>query len=120
MTIPAKVGEMLAQGDLSTIPGTLNFEDNCAGAKFHSPNPLIVQYVPLLDPVWSGAGSLGPLVWLCSTCLDNLRVYQHLLAEHEGQLEWPIRREFGNLIRALGDDAWHQYMQERELGATSA
>lgn len=115
MTIPAKVGELLAQGDVSILPGKLNVEEEgCEGAKFHSPNPLLVTEVPLMSPLWPG--SSGELkVWLCGTCADNLRVYQHLLGQHEGQLEWPIRREFGNLIRALGDRGWKQYCDNLEV-----
>lgn len=116
MTIPAKVGELLAQGDVSTLPGKLNIEEEgCEGAKFHSPNPLLVSEVPLVSPLWPGVTTLDPLVWLCGNCADNLRVYQLLLGQHAGQLEWPIRREFGNLIRALGDKGWKQYCENLEV-----
>lgn len=114
MTIPAKVGELLAQGDTSNLPGILNVDDGCEGAKFHSPNPLIVVDVPIVDPSWPGATTLGDSVRLCNNCVDNLRVYQHLLGLTEGQLEWPVRREFGNLIRAIGDKGWAEYTQELE------
>ncbi len=115
MTIPAKVGELLAQGDVSTLPGKLNIEeDGCEGAKFHSPNPLLVTEVSLVSPLWPRVATLGPLVWLCATCADNLRVYQHLLGQSEGKMEWPIRREFGNLVRALGDKGWQEYVSTIE------
>lgn len=94
--------------------GTLNTDDRCEGAKFHSPNPLLVIEVPIVDPDWPGATTVGPTAWICRTCFDNLRVYRHLLGECDGQLAWPIRREFGNQIRALGDKGWQEHVGNSE------
>lgn len=60
----------------------------CQGAKFHSPSPLVTHMHDELD------------VWLCPTCKANLDCFVYL-AERE-PMEWPVLREFGNRIRALG------------------
>ena len=46
------------------------------------------------------------MIPLCGTCADNLTTYRVLMAASNGRLPWEIRREFGNLIRALGTSAW--------------
>lgn len=117
MTVPAKIGELLAQTDVSTLPGTLNTEDLCEGARFHSPNPLLVVEVTIVDPSWPGVVTLGDRVWLCRNCADNLRVYQRLLGQFSGNLEWPVRREFGNMIRAIGDRGWKHYCGDLEVSS---
>ena len=52
------------------------------------------------------------MVWLCSTCYDNVQVFVLLMARTEGDLTWEIRREFGNRIRDLGQRAWEHYQGE--------
>jgi len=54
-----------------------------------------------LSPAGGGSAAM-----LCGTCADNLAVLQHLLNQHDGALSWPVRRSFGNLIRALAERGW--------------
>ena len=75
-------------------------EGACAGAKFHSPQPLVLHTVPMYP------GHASPGVMLCGTCADNLSVLQRLMADYDGDVPWPIRREFGNWIRALAEKGW--------------
>ncbi len=106
MPVPSKVGALLDQFDLSELPGELDKGDRCQGAKFHSPAPLLVNEVPLVSPLLGEATE--DVVWLCPTCATNLYVYQFLMVATEGKMEWAVKREFGNLIRALGNKAWEQ------------
>lgn len=62
----------------------------CVGARFHSPSPLVTRRHEELSDVW-----------LCPTCTENLACFVHL-ARAGVSLDWPVLREFGNLIRALG------------------
>ena len=71
----------------------------CVGAKFHSPHPLVVEYV--------GVIGLEEHIPLCGTCSDNLRVFLSLMTASEGSLPWEVRREFGNRLRAWGMKAWN-------------
>ena len=91
MTFPQQARTALAQTDTSAIEGVLAYDETCDGAKFHSPNPLVLHEVTVGDT----------RVLLCGTCLANLRVLQHLLAAADGSLPWPVLRDFGNQIRAL-------------------
>ena len=68
----------------------------CVGSKYHSPTPLKVEDYEVG----------GKMIPLCGTCADNLTTYRVLMAASNGRLPWEIRREFGNLIRALGTSAW--------------
>lgn len=74
--------------------GRFAYEHECEGAKFHSPTPLVVEEVILGD---------GTKVWLCPTCTANLDVFEALCEANDGELPWPVRREFGNTLRALGE-----------------
>lgn len=85
--------------------GILTVDRECEGAKFHSPHPLMVSEVPLCE----GAGA--PVVLLCGTCADNLSILRHLLVRNNGRLPWPVRREFGNTIRALALQGWDHYAE---------
>lgn len=60
----------------------------CEGAKFHSPNPLVLHEVRLPG---------GREVLLCGTCRDQLRVL-HLLGPNP---DWSVARCFGNRVRLL-------------------
>lgn len=64
----------------------------CQGAKFHSPRPLTTRH-------WRFGDDLD--VYLCPTCEANLDILMHL-NEQVQSLSWPVLREFGNQIRALG------------------
>lgn len=98
MPFPRQVASALVDTDTSVLPGTLAYEEKCQGAKFHSPNPLVLHEVAL--------GS--EQVLLCGTCQANLEVLRHLLVHNEGELDWSVRREFGNQIRALAEREWQQ------------
>lgn len=96
MKFPQRVRTALAETDCSGLPGTLALDRECAGAKFHSPTPLVLHEVEVG----------GDPVLLCGTCAANLRVLQHLLVQTDGDLPWTVRREFGNLIRAIALRGW--------------
>lgn len=98
MPFPRQVASALEDTDTTVLPGTLALESRCQGAKFHSPNPLVLHRVTI--------GSEEVL--LCGTCQTNLEVLRHLLVHNEGELDWPVRREFGNQIRALAEREWQQ------------
>ena len=77
----------------------------CEGSKHHSPTPLVTTLVLVGEEQ----------VPLCPTCSFNFRVYYDLMIASNGSLSWKVRREFGNLIRALGDRA-----RETTHGGTSS
>lgn len=85
--------------------GKANLNDSCAGATFHSPTPLMLHEVPL-DPYWGGCSMMA---WMCATCADNLKSFQCLLVEHEGEIPWALQRQFGNVLRALAMRGWDHY-----------
>lgn len=85
--------------EVGTPFGSRASEHPCEGSKFHSPTPLTTQAVTMGDRE----------VYLCPTCAANMAVYVHLSQVAPEQLTWPIKREFGNSIRALGTqqiEAW--------------
>jgi hypothetical protein len=91
MTFPNAIKQALRNVDLSKLPGQPTTDGQlCAGAKFHSPTPLVLHDVEV-D---------GKTVQLCGTCRSNLGVLRALLDTH-GELAWPVRREFGNRLREL-------------------
>lgn len=113
MSFPERTREALAVIDCSSLAGTLSLDRVCTGAKFHSPTPLILHEV-----------KIGPepeqVVWLCGTCSDNLSVLRHLLTESGGDLPWALRREFGNMIRAIALREWsNQQMTDDKNEAPS-
>jgi hypothetical protein len=78
---------------VGALPGRLaDHPLTCQGARYHSPQPLLLHETLLPD---------GRMVLLCGTCRNNLGVLQLLLQEHGKELAWPVRREFGNTLRAL-------------------
>lgn len=109
MAFPKQVQAALEETDCSDLPGVLALRRECEGAKFHSPTPLVLHETPLAP---SGE---GPTAVLCGTCCSNLTVLQHLLAEHDGDLPWAVRREFGNLVRALALRGWRADHPEDEV-----
>lgn len=116
MALPHFLGRKLNEGyhrseetlALSRVEASVGQE--CDGAMFHTPRPLFLTQVPLVPIDWLGLRN-GEEVWLCGTCQDNLAVYQALLWEHDGEVPWVLRREFGNMIRALGDRSWTVYQR---------
>lgn len=89
-------GALSRVGDLA-LPGITTDQATCQGSKHHSPQPLLVNEVLLAN---------GESVLLCGTCEDNLLVLQRLLDAHNGSLPWPVRRCFGNIIRAIAESTW--------------
>lgn len=79
------------------------YDHPCEGARHHSPQPLITYLVPP-----SGDDDLTK-VWLCGTCRSNMHVLQHLIQSYDGDVPWPLRREFGNILRALAFEGWQEY-----------
>lgn len=92
MNFPRGVASMLREVDASRLRGIPTLELECAGAKFHSPKPLLVHRVELPN---------SHVVHLCGVCRDNLRLLWELQTVRQGQLPWNIRREFGNQLRSL-------------------
>lgn len=116
MTLPDRLAAALDEVGLDTPPdeifsrssGVFARDVECLGAKFHSPNPLILRNTHV------SPDQRGETVLLCGTCADNLTVLQTLLLKHGGDLPWPVRREFGNLVRALALRGWDDYLSRRE------
>lgn len=86
----------------------------CEGSKFHSPTPLLCTKVDLRELV-ENAEAPSDAVWLCGVCAANLRIFVLLMVSTEGDLEWGVRREFGNRIRDLGMKVW-TYRKEEQRG----
>ena len=101
-----------APGGFLSVPVSLCWlqTGECQGSKHHSPSPLVVRPVhlsTLLDEVLEGVEREGQdLVYLCSTCRDNIIVYLSILYAYDGAAPLAVRRDFGNLIVSLGNRAW--------------
>lgn len=100
-----------------SVPGTLTWlqTGDCEGSKHHSPSPLLVRPYYLsaaVDEVLDQAPrEEDDLVYLCSTCRDNLTVYLSILYAYSGAAPMAVKRDFGNIIRHLGDRAWEHHIQ---------
>lgn len=107
---PERIASALDESEI-TVPkqGWFARESECVGARFHSPTPLVLRDVWL-----SPDEGAGESVLLCGTCADNLGVLQALLVKHDGEVPWPVRREFGNLVRALALRGWEDYVSRRD------
>lgn len=97
MSFPSLIRAALTKVGDAALPGRTTDQAACEGSKHHSPSPLLVREVQVAP---------GQQAWLCGTCEGNLSVLQHLLVAHDGALPWPVRRCFGNLIRALAERSW--------------
>jgi len=113
---PQHIREAVASLDPTLLPGAVSDpEIACAGAKFHSPTPLTMRSYDLKGAVaYVVSGEKlreeGPdRVWLCGTCVANLKVLLLVLHAHDGELPWEVRREFGNRLRAVAFRAWKHY-----------
>jgi len=97
------------------------------GAAFHSPRPLFTTSVPLVRPEWyqpritrDAPWVAGPYANLCGTCRDNLTILLQMLYESDGTLDWSVRREFGNGIRALAIKGWKYFADHRPANPAAA
>lgn len=90
----------------------------CEGSKFHTPTPMVVDSYPLVPATWGPLRVLpSQTVWLCGTCRDNLTLLQQIWVSLDGDVPWLVRREFGNTIRALTQQAWAQHKESTEVAA---
>jgi hypothetical protein len=111
MTFPEKLATAVSvAGLVAPDGGWFAIVDECEGARFHSPNPLVLRKV-FLAP--DGTGITANV---CGTCADNLTVLQRLLVKCDGDVDWPVRREFGNLVRALAQKGWEDYQSRMGHG----
>jgi hypothetical protein len=82
---------MLQQHPEITRTREFTSDHSCAGARFHSPTPLVVQRVTVN----------GNPLFLCGTCRDNMELLADLIEAEDKNLPWPVLREFGSGIRDL-------------------
>lgn len=90
--IPREVLALIQDTPQATLPGIPANGHECQGSRFHSPRPLLVHRTELPHRP-------GEPIYLCGTCTDNYRLLSRLEAVTE--IPWPVRRCFGNLIRAI-------------------
>lgn len=91
MPFPRAIADALVDVDPGALPGRVADGVECQGAKYHSPTPLVLHAV-VID---------GKEILLCGTCRSNVSVLRALIDAHGDDLSWPVRREFGNRLRAL-------------------
>ena len=94
MTTPPRIAEALSVLRSDWLEGEVALNRTCQGSKHHSPTPLVLHRFHTPS---------GREVMLCGTCRDNVRVLTGLSRASEGRLPWPLRREFGNRIRAVAE-----------------
>lgn len=125
--LPPNIQSLLYGGGDWRLPGA--DDQVCEGAKFHSPRPLFVEVFPLVLASWWGGPVKptllldAPSVWLCGTCRDNLYILLQMIGTTHGDLDWAVRREFGNDLRALAVRGWSWFAEhypERARPADSA
>lgn len=93
--IPGEVLALIRDTPTAVIPGTPAESLSCAGAKFHSPRPMLLH--PFELP--------GGTIHLCGTCADNVQLLMELLKAREGEVPWKARRCFGNIVRSVVEAA---------------
>lgn len=115
-SLPEHTREFLFREGTWHLPG----EDTaCEGAAFHSPRPLFVKDTRLVLEEWWGENPerefwvWAPQAWLCGTCRDNLAILLQMLYATNGELDWAIRREFGNALRAHANRGWEWFTTHR-------
>lgn len=117
MTLPKNTEAFIYKGGSWILPGVDDRE--CEGAAFHSPRPLFVRPTRLVLEAWWDADhphpswAMAPDAWLCGTCRDNLAILLQMLHATDGALDWEIRREYGNLLRALALRGWQWFSEHR-------
>lgn len=95
MSFPVRLAEAIDALDAPLLErGVFARGVECQGSKFHSPNPLVIQEFTLRD---------GSTAMLCCTCESNLQVLLAITDSTDGPVAWSVRRDFGNLIRALAE-----------------
>lgn len=92
MSFSREIAGAISELEVANLPGHFDPQQSCAGAKFHSPRPLLLHKVVLSD---------DRTAQLCGVCRDNLRVLNELVNASDGELPWRVRREFGNQLRSL-------------------
>jgi hypothetical protein len=98
----------------------------CEGAAHHSPTPLFTKWTSLVLRSWWPEDAtypwwdMGPHADLCGTCRDNLNILLQMLHATEGHLDWEIRREFGNRLRALAERGWEWFAKQPKIQKESA
>lgn len=92
--IPGELLSHIENAPQAERPGILSIEHECQGSRFHSPRPMVVHPLPMPH-------APGEMIYLCGTCRDNVRLLLGL--EEQGEVPWPVKRCFGNLVRALAD-----------------
>ncbi len=92
--IPGELLAYMENAPSGELPGILATEHECQGSRFHSPRPMIVHPLPV-------SHSPGEMIYLCGTCRDNVRLLATL--QEQGEVPWPAKRCFGNIIRSLAD-----------------
>lgn len=111
MAVPPTVARLISEVGGLVLPGILaETPVSCEGAKFHSPQPMLVsEFIITRAGLVEHLGATAPdSVWLCGTCSGNVNVMLSLLAAHGGNLPWEARREFGNLVRAIAMRAYKE------------
>ena len=88
--------------------GDRSAQHPCQGARFHSPTPLTTSMLAL---------PTGRQVSLCPTCSANLGMFIHLAHVAPEKLTWPVLREFGNTIRAMGQDSMDAIHDKHKVSA---
>lgn len=124
MSMPPNTATMLRTGEWD-LPGD---DHECEGAAFHSPRPLFTESTHLTLSEWFETGFYSrkeawqgsPSAWLCGTCRDNLYVLLQMLHATDGDLGWPVRREFGNDLRALALRGWQWFAETRPAESVSS
>lgn len=111
MALPQHTQALLEVGQWR-LPGE---QADCEGARFHSPTPLFVRPTRLIPVEWDPdiSARRSPTARLCGTCRDNLALLQQIFFAHGGDVDWPVRREFGNAIRALVERGWEEFDRAR-------
>lgn len=112
MPLPQHTEALLYASGSWRLPGADDAE--CEGSKYHTPTPMFTNAVRLVPEEWdSSISAFSPVVMLCGTCRDNLAMLQQIYAARDGDVPWPVRREFGNLIQALAKTGWARYADAR-------
>lgn len=113
--LPQHTERFLYGGGDWSLPG--EDDSRCEGAAFHSPRPLFTKHVMLVKPEWFGPEpqfaywTMAPRASLCGVCRDNLDILLQMLHATDGQLDWPIRREYGNDLRRLALRGWKWFAE---------